>query len=119
MQQTKRPLQPVVSKAEPPPLSPLSPESHSSAATAGYPSPKSIRAISKVNRANAQSRLSGILFALANGKLYFECLKIFSVPENHLPFQGVKTLPKSAFSVKEKTPCYSVKKTPCHSVLKK
>ena len=21
----------------------------------------------------------------ANGKLYFECLKIFSVPENHLP----------------------------------
>jgi hypothetical protein len=36
-------------------------------------------------RANAQSRLSGILFALANGKLYFEYLKIFSVPENHLP----------------------------------
>jgi hypothetical protein len=36
-------------------------------------------------RADAQSRLSGILFALANGKLYFEELKIFSVPENHLP----------------------------------
>jgi len=50
--------------------------------------PKSNRTNSKVNRANAQSRLSGILFALANGKLYFECLKIFSVPENHLPQRG-------------------------------
>ena len=25
-----------------------------------------------------------------NGKLYFEYLKIFSVPENHLPLQGAK-----------------------------
>ena len=51
----------------------------------------------KVNRANAQSRPGGILFALANGKLYFEFLKIFSAPENHLPWQGAKMLPKSAF----------------------
>jgi hypothetical protein len=81
--------------------------------------PKSIPANIKANRANAQSRLSGILFALANGKLYFEFLKIFPVPENHLPLQGVKTLPKSAFLVKEKTPCYSEKKQiPCNSVLK-
>jgi len=35
------------------------------------------RANSKVNRANPQSRLSGILFAIANGKLYFEALKTF------------------------------------------
>jgi hypothetical protein len=59
-------------------------------------------AISKVNRANAQSRPSGILFALANGKLYFEFLKIFSVPENHLLLQRAKTLPKSAFLIKYK-----------------
>jgi hypothetical protein len=45
----------------------------------------------KVNRANSQSRDSGILCALAHGKLYFEFLKIFSVPENHLPLQGAKT----------------------------
>jgi len=44
--------------------------------------------IPQVNGANAQSRLSGILFAQANGKLYFEELKIFSVPENHLPLRG-------------------------------
>jgi hypothetical protein len=54
-------------------------------------------AICKVNRAYSQFRDSGILFAPANGKLYFEFLKIFSVPENHLPLQGAKTLPKSAF----------------------
>ena len=53
---------------------------------------------SQVNRANAQSRLSGILFALANGKLYFEFLKIFSVPENTCSCRGLKMLPKSAFS---------------------
>jgi len=39
----------------------------------------------KVNRAKAQSRHSGILFAHANGKLYFEFLKIISVPQNNLP----------------------------------
>jgi hypothetical protein len=39
----------------------------------------------KVNRAKAQSRPSGILFAQANGKLYFEFLKIISVPQNNLP----------------------------------
>jgi len=53
--------------------------------------------LSNVNRAIAQSRPCGILFASANGKLYFEVLKIFSVPENHLLLQRVKTLPKSAF----------------------
>jgi hypothetical protein len=57
---------------------------------------------SKVNRANAQSRPSRILCALAHGKLYFEFLKIFSVPENHLLLQRAKTLPKSAFLVKYK-----------------
>ena len=59
--------------------------------------PKANRVILKSNQAKAQSRHSGILFAPANGKLYFECLKIFSVPENHLPLQGVKTPPKLAF----------------------
>jgi hypothetical protein len=54
--------------------------------------------VQTVNRANAQSRLSGILFALANGKLYFEFLKIFSVPENTCSCRGLKMLPKSAFS---------------------
>jgi hypothetical protein len=46
--------------------------------------------ILKVNRANAQFRDSGILFAPANGKLYFEFLKIFSVPENTCPCRGQK-----------------------------
>ncbi|KAA6348516.1 hypothetical protein EZS27_004040 [termite gut metagenome] len=43
------------------------------------------RIISKVNKANAQSAQRRILLSMDNGKLYFECLKIFSVPENHLP----------------------------------
>ena len=59
--------------------------------------PKCNRAITTVNRAIAQSRPSGILFAQANGKLCFEYLKTFSVPENHLLLQRVKTPPKSAF----------------------
>jgi hypothetical protein len=42
----------------------------------------------KVNWAIAQSRPSGILFASANGKLYFEFLKSISVPQNHLPHKG-------------------------------
>jgi hypothetical protein len=60
-----------------------------------YPNNQSLN--SKVNRANAQSRPSGILCALAHGKLCFEYLKTFSAPENHLPLQGAKTPPKSAF----------------------
>ena len=44
--------------------------------------------ISKVNRAKAQSRPSGILFAQANGKLYFEFLKRISGTQNHLPHKG-------------------------------
>jgi hypothetical protein len=43
----------------------------------------------------------GISFAPANGKLCFEYLKTFSVPENHLPpvasCKGEKRAPKSAF----------------------
>jgi hypothetical protein len=38
-----------------------------------------------VSWAYSQFRDSGILFAPANGKLYFEFLKIFSVPENTCP----------------------------------
>jgi hypothetical protein len=43
------------------------------------------QANSKVNRANAQSRPSGILFAPANGKLYFELLISFCAAQNNLP----------------------------------
>ena len=50
--------------------------------------PKVSPAIPKVSRANAQSRPCGILFAQANGKLYFEFLKKISVPQNHLPHKG-------------------------------
>ena len=52
---------------------------------------------SKVNGAYAQSRPSGILFAPANGKLYFEFLKIFSVPENHLRLQRAKRFRSQRF----------------------
>jgi hypothetical protein len=38
-----------------------------------------------VSRANAQSRLSGILFAPANSKLCFALLTSFSAAQNHLP----------------------------------
>jgi hypothetical protein len=47
-------------------------------------------AIPKVNGTNAQFRYRGILFAPANGKLYFAFLKIFSVPENTCPCRGQK-----------------------------
>jgi hypothetical protein len=52
---------------------------------------KVIPAISKVNKANSKptgltsNPACGISFAQANGKLCFECLKTFSVPENYLP----------------------------------
>jgi len=49
-----------------------------------------------INKAFSQSRISGILCSSEHGKLYFEFLKIFSVPENPLPCRG-KMLPKSAF----------------------
>jgi hypothetical protein len=42
----------------------------------------------KVNRANSQSRPSGILCALAHGKLYFALLTSFSAAQNHLPRHG-------------------------------
>jgi hypothetical protein len=45
-------------------------------------------AYSKVNRANTQSRQSGILCALAHGKLYFALLTSFSAAQNHLPRHG-------------------------------
>jgi hypothetical protein len=60
-------------------------------------SKKQYQSCKKVNQANTQSRPSGILFASANGKLCFEYLKTFSVPENHLPLQGAKTPPKLVF----------------------
>jgi hypothetical protein len=53
--------------------------------------------VQTVNRANAQSRPSGISFAPANGKLYFEFLKIFSVPENTYSCRGRKTLRSRVF----------------------
>jgi len=55
------------------------------------------RTNSKVNGANAQSRPSGILFAPANGKLYFEFLKIFSVPENTCSCREQNTSEVSVF----------------------
>lgn len=51
----------------------------------------------KVNIANTESvPQGGFYLRRANSKLYFECLKIFSVPGKNLPLRG-KTLPKSAF----------------------
>ena len=55
---------------------------------------------SKVSRANAQSRPSGILFASANGKLYFEFLKIFSVPENTCPCREQNASEVSIFQLR-------------------
>ena len=52
---------------------------------------------SEISCANAQFRRSGILIAPAIGKLYFECLKMFSVPENTCSCRERKMLPKSAF----------------------
>ncbi|MDR2385612.1 MAG: hypothetical protein LBD80_08150 [Tannerella sp.] len=72
------------------------------------PSVKVIPANTKVNKANTKSTgltpnpACGISFALANGKLCFEYLKTFSVPENHLPrrfmLRGKNRAPKSAVS---------------------
>jgi len=53
--------------------------------------------LSKVNGANAQSRLCGILIAPAIGKLYFEYLKIFSVPENTCSCRGLNASEVSVF----------------------
>ena len=58
------------------------------AKTPHFAIPKVNKAIPKVNRAKAQSRVSGILSAQADGKLYFEFLKRISVPQNHLPHKG-------------------------------
>jgi hypothetical protein len=55
------------------------------------------RVFSKVNKAYSQFRDSGILFAPANGKLYFEFLKIFSVPENTCPCRGQKRFRSQRF----------------------
>jgi len=59
--------------------------SHVSPTSSASPNPKVNRANPKVNRAKNQYRASGILCALAHGKLYFEALKMFSVPQNDLP----------------------------------
>jgi hypothetical protein len=42
----------------------------------------------KVNRAYSQSRPSGILCALAHGKLYFEHPERFRAAQNNLPHKG-------------------------------
>jgi hypothetical protein len=55
---------------------------------------------SKISRAYSQFCGSKILLSLDSGKLYFECLKIFSVPENHLPLRVQKRAPKSCVLVK-------------------
>jgi hypothetical protein len=49
------------------------------------------RANSTVNKANAQSA-ERILFAQANGKLYFALLTSFSAAQNHLPRHGEDSL---------------------------
>jgi hypothetical protein len=54
----------------------------------------------KVSRANAQSRPGGILFAPANGKLYFEAFGINSMLQNNLPHAGEGNAPKSHFRQK-------------------
>jgi hypothetical protein len=53
------------------------------------------RADLTVNKANAQSRLSGILCALAHGKLYFGATGMFPSHQNHLPRKGEDCTPKS------------------------
>jgi hypothetical protein len=57
----------------------------------------------KVSRANAQSRDSGILFASANSKLYFEAFGINSMLQNNLPHAGERNAPKSHFRQKTVT----------------
>lgn len=54
--------------------------------------PKVNRANLTVNKSNAQSRSSGILCALAHGKLYFALLTSFSAAQNHLPRKGENLL---------------------------
>jgi hypothetical protein len=44
--------------------------------------------IRKITRLIFHPPSGGFSFAPANGKLCFECLKTFSVPENHLPLTG-------------------------------
>ena len=58
------------------------------AKTPPFANPKVNKAIPKVNRAKAQSRVSGILSAQADGKLYFERLTSFRAAQNHLPHKG-------------------------------
>jgi hypothetical protein len=53
-----------------------------------------------ISRSNAQSRPSGILFASANSKLYFEVPGINSVPQNNLPRTGGGKRSKVAFPSK-------------------
>ena len=48
-----------------------------------------------VNKANAQSCDSGILCALAHGKLYFGATGMFPSHQNHLPRKGEECTPKS------------------------
>jgi hypothetical protein len=66
------------------------------------------KANSTVNKANAQSRLSGILCALAHGKLYFGATGMFPSHQNHLPLGGEDCTPKShihskVFTIKNHT----------------
>jgi hypothetical protein len=62
---------------------------------------KAGKVYSKVNGAYSQSRPSGILFAQANGKLYFERLETFRAAQNHLPHKGGERTPKSGVHVIE------------------
>ena len=48
----------------------------------------------------------------ANGKLYFECLKIFSVPENHLPHLPAKAWGKPRSEVGGFCKGYSIDRLP-------
>ena len=51
----------------------------------------------KNHRAKRLSRHSGILFAPANGKLYFETLETFSASQNRLRLQRAKHLQSRCF----------------------
>ena len=59
--------------------------------------PKVSNAYSTVNKANAQSRDSGILCALAHGKLYFGATGMFPSHQNHLPRVGRTVLRSRTF----------------------
>ena len=58
-------------------------------------SSKVSRANLTVNKSNAHSRPSGILCALAHGKLYFGVTGMFPSHQNHLPRKGEDCTPKS------------------------